>query len=122
MTDQRHEDVLVEHKDIGEGAMANEYGTADRPAMNWPQLKSGPLVVGGILIGIGAVATIAGMAVAGKHLVDATRAWANELETPPDQLARLRWEQAKAAALAGADAYRKHPNARARLVRAGYSS
>ncbi len=122
MTDQRHEGVLVEHTDIGESAMANEHRTAGQPAMSWPQLKSGPLVVGGILIGIGAMATIAGMAVAGKHLVDATRAWANELETPPDQLARLRWEQAKAAAFAGADAWRKHPNARARLVRGGYSA
>lgn len=102
--------------------MANEHKAAGRPVMNWPQLKSGPLVVGGILIGVGAMATIAGMAVAGKHLVDATRAWSKELETPPNQLARLRWEQAKAAALAGADAYRKHPNAQARLVRAGHSS
>jgi hypothetical protein len=121
MTDQRHEDVLVEHMDIGEDAMANKYETARGPAMNWPQVRSGPLIVGGILIGIGAMATIAGMAVAGKHLVDATREWANDLETPPDQLARLRWEQAKAAAFAGADAWRKHPNAQARLVRSGSS-
>ncbi len=97
--------------------MANEYGTARGSAANWPQVRSGPLVVGGILIGIGAMASIAGMVVAGKHLVDATRAWANELETPPDQLARLRWEQAKAAAFAGAEAWRKHPNAQAHLVR-----
>ncbi len=76
-------------------------------------------MLGGALIGIGAATTIAGMVVSGKHLVEATRAWARELETPPDQLARLRWEQAKAAASAGAVAWREHPNAKVRMVRSG---
>ena len=84
---------------------------------NWPQVRSGPLVVGGILIGIGAVAALAGMAVAGTHLVAATRAWVNELETPPSELARLKWEQAKTAAVSGAATWRDHPNAKVGLVR-----
>jgi hypothetical protein len=79
-------------------------------------------VVGGILIGLGAVAALAGAAVAGKHLVEATRAWVKELDTPPDQLARLRWEQAKAAAAAGTAAWREHPNAEIHLVRGGSSA
>jgi hypothetical protein len=41
---------------------------------------------------------LAGAAVAGTQVVAATRAWVEELETPPDQLARLKWDQAKAAA------------------------
>ncbi len=82
-------------------------------------MSLGPIVVGGILIGVGAAATIAGVVVAGRHLVEATRSWARELETPPDQLARLRWEQAKAAASAGAAAWRDHPNAKVRMVRSG---
>ena len=88
-----------------------------RPDGNWPQVRSGPLVVGGILIGIGAVVAMAGLAVAGTHLVAATRAWMNELETPPSQLAKLKWEQARAAAVSGAGAWRDHPNAKVGLAR-----
>jgi hypothetical protein len=97
--------------------MTSNDETARRATADWPQVRSGPLVVGGILIGIGAVAAMAGAAVAGMHIVAATRAWVKELETPPDQLARLRWEQAKAAAAAGAATWRGHPNAGIRLVR-----
>jgi hypothetical protein len=78
-------------------------------------------MAGGILIGIGAVVAMAGAAVAGTHVVAATRAWMRELETPPDQLARLRWEQAKSAVAAGATTWREHPNAKARLVRASHA-
>jgi hypothetical protein len=102
--------------------MAHHEGTPE-PARNptdrlgWPQVRSGPLVVGGILTGIGAVVAMAGVAVAGTHVVAATLAWVKELETPPGQLARLRWEQAKTAAAAGAATWRGHPNAQVRLVR-----
>jgi hypothetical protein len=44
-----------------------------------------------------------------------------ELETPPAQLAMMKWEQARAAAAAGAAAgtssWRTHPNAKVRLAR-----
>lgn len=88
-----------------------------QPAGNWPQVESGPLIVGGALICAGALVAIAGMAVAGTHVVAATRAWIRELETSPGQLAKLRWEQAKSAAAAGADSWRSHPNAQTRLSR-----
>jgi hypothetical protein len=97
--------------------MANDDKTASLTPANWPQVRSGPLMVGGILIGIGSVIGLVGLAVAGSHVVAATRAWLNELETPPDQLARLRWEQAKTAVAAGASSWQNHPNAKARLVR-----
>ncbi|MGH3153296.1 MAG: hypothetical protein ACRDOB_21545 [Streptosporangiaceae bacterium] len=97
--------------------MANELDT--QSAGSWPQVNSGPLITGGILIGIGAVVALAGLAVAGTHLVTATRAWIKELETPPSELARLKWEQAKTAASSGAGSWREHPNAKVRLVRRG---
>ena len=84
---------------------------------NWPQVRSGPLVVGGILIGIGAV-----VAVAGTHVAAATRAWIRELETPPGELARLKWEQAKTAASSGAATWRDHPNAKIGLARRAASA
>jgi hypothetical protein len=98
-------------------AMAYDDTAAGVPAPNWPQVRSGPLMVGGILIGIGAVIALAGMAVAGTHVAAATREWIKDLETPPDQLARLKWEQAKSAVAAGATTWQKHPNAHARLAR-----
>lgn len=101
--------------------MANNDRTAGGPTANWPQVRSGPLMAGGILIGIGAVVAMAGAAVAGTHVVAATRAWMRELETPPDQLARLRWEQAKSAVAAGTTTWREHPNAKVRLVRASHA-
>ncbi len=97
--------------------MANDNGTDSQPTGAWPQVRSGPLLVGGILIGVGAVVAMAGVAVAGAHLVAATRTWISELETPPSELARLKWEQAKTAALSGAATWRDHPNAKVGLVR-----
>jgi hypothetical protein len=85
----------------------------------WPQLESGPLLTGGILVGIGAVVALAGLTVVGSHVVVATRAWIKELETPPSEIARLKWEQAKTAAVSGANTWRQHPNAKVRLVRRG---
>jgi hypothetical protein len=93
--------------------------TNNQPAGAWPQLESGPLLAGGILVGIGAVVALAGLTVAGSHVVAATRAWIKELETPPSQIARLKWEQAKTAAVSGANTWREHPNAKVRLVRRG---
>jgi hypothetical protein len=90
---------------------------SNQQAGAWPQLESGPLVTGGVLIGIGAVVALAGLAVAGSHVVAATRVWIKELETPPSEIARLKWEQAKTAASSGASTWRDHPNAQVRLVR-----
>jgi hypothetical protein len=78
-------------------------------------------MVAGILVGIGAIVALAGLAVAGTHVAMATRAWIKDLETPPDQLAKLRWEQAKTAMSAGASSWRQHPNAQVHLARRGSS-
>ena len=83
----------------------------------WPQLSSGPLITGGVLIGVGALVALVGLAVAGSHVVAATRRWADELETPPGQIAKLKWEQAKSAAASGANTWRTHPHNKVRLVR-----
>jgi hypothetical protein len=97
--------------------MANEDETVGGLVADWPELQSGPLIAGGILIGVGALVALAGTAVAGAHVAAAIRAWIKDLETPPGQLATLKWEQAKTAAAAGAASWRKHPNAQVRLVR-----
>jgi hypothetical protein len=101
--------------------MANA-ATNSRSAGNWPQLESGPLITGGVLIGIGAVVAIVGVAIAGSHAVSATRTWINDLEIPPGELAKLKWEQAKHAAASGATTWREHSNSKARLVRRSVES
>src|ERR1700720_4076166 len=91
--------------------------TDSQPNGAWPQVRPGPLRAGGSLAAVGAVVAFAGLAVAGSHVFAATRAWVKELETPPSELARLKWEQAKTAAASGAATWRDHPNAKVGLVR-----
>ena len=86
----------------------------------WPQLESGPLLVGGILVGIGAVVALAGLTVAGSHVVVATRRWVKELETPPERDC----EAQVGAGQDGGGLGREHVggstrNAKVRLVRRG---
>ena len=88
----------------------------NQPAGPWPQMRSGPLIVGGALVGAGAAVALVGLAIAGSHVAAATRQWLRELETPPSQLARLKWEQAKTAAAAGANSWQTHPNAKIRIL------
>ena len=85
-------------------------------------MQSGPLIVGGSLVGIGFVLAAVGLAAAGAHVVSVTRQWVKELDVPPSQFAQLKWEQAKTAAAAGASTWREHPNAKVRLTRRPGSS
>jgi hypothetical protein len=102
----------------GKDVMVNA-ASDSQSAGTWPELSSGPLITGGVLIGIGAVVAAVGLAVAGTHVAVATRAWIKELETPPSELAKLKWEQAKSAAVSGASTWREHPNAKVGLARRG---
>jgi hypothetical protein len=78
-------------------------------ANSWPQLKARPLISGAVLIGIGAMTALAGLILGGAHLVAATRQWVRDMEVPPGDVARAKWAQAKAAAAAGASAWRSVP-------------
>ena len=72
---------------------------------NLPQIRSGPLIVGGILAGTGAMLMIAGMAIGSAHLFSATRQWVSEMDVPPSERLRQQWARAKAAAAAGGSAW-----------------
>lgn len=76
------------------------------------QLDTKLLRVGVILGGVGGVLAFVGMTVGGLALVGAARQWARQLDRPPRELARLKWQQALAASTAGADAWRQGPPAR----------
>ena len=72
---------------------------------NLPQVRSGPLIVGGILAGTGAMLMLAGVAIGSAHLFAATRLWIAEMEVPPSERMRQQWARAKAAAAAGSSAW-----------------
>jgi len=69
-------------------------------------LNTGPLLVGAVMIGIGSLLGLAGLAIAGAALTAATRRYVNRMEVPPGQLARQQLAKARAAASAGASAWR----------------
>jgi hypothetical protein len=70
------------------------------------QVRKGPLITGATLGAVGGAFILAGLVVGGAHLLMATRQWIQEMETPPSELARVKWAQAKTAALAGASAWK----------------
>ena len=73
------------------------------------QLNRNLLVGGGVLVALGGLLGFTGMALVSSALISATRQWMDHLEQPPSEMARRRWEQAKAAAAAGAAAWRDKP-------------
>jgi hypothetical protein len=73
------------------------------------QINRSLLVGGGVLVGIGGLLGFTGMMLVGSALLSATRQWVNQLERPPSELARRKWQQARAAAAAGAGAWRNGP-------------
>jgi hypothetical protein len=64
------------------------------------------LVGGGVLVGVGGLLGFTGMVLVGSALLSATRQWLNQLEQPPSEMAGRKWQQTKAAASAGAQAWR----------------
>jgi hypothetical protein len=76
----------------------------DRQTGGEIQLNRSLLIGGGVLVALGGLLGFAGMALASSALISASRQWVGQLETPPSEIARRRWEQAKAAAAAGASA------------------
>jgi hypothetical protein len=85
---------------------------ADQGSRGDIQLNRNLLVGGGVLVALGGLLGFTGMALVSSALISATRQWIDHLERPPSEMARRRWEQAKAAASAGAAAWRdKPPNA-----------
>jgi hypothetical protein len=70
------------------------------------RMNTRPLLVGGVLMGLGGLIGLAGVAVASTALAAATRDWANRQEVPPTEMARHHWNRAKAGVAAGTTAWR----------------
>jgi hypothetical protein len=76
------------------------------------QLNRRPLAVGGVLIGIGGLLGFTGMLLVNSAIISAARQRVNQLEQPPREIAKLKWQQARAATTAGANAWRNGPPAK----------
>ena len=75
------------------------------------QLSRRRIAGGGVLIGIGGLLGFTGMLLVGSAIVSAARQRVNQLEQPPSELAKRKWQQARAATTAGASAWRNSPAA-----------
>ncbi len=69
------------------------------------EMNTRPLMIGAVLVGAGALIGAAGLVLGGTVIVAATRRWVDQLDTPPAELARQKWAQARAATTAGASAW-----------------
>ena len=76
------------------------------------QLSRRRIAGGGVLIGIGGLLGFTGMLLVGSAIVSAARQRVNQLEQPPSELAKRTWQQARAATIAGAQAWRNSPAAK----------
>ena len=75
-----------------------------------PSLQDLPrelLAVAAVLIGVGSALGLAGLAMGAAALATAGRRWYNRADLSPGELARLKWEQAKAVAGASSGAWRE---------------
>ena len=86
-------------------------GGSNRPQFH---LDRRLLVRGGVLLGVGGLAWLAGATMTVAAVASATRRWVNEFDVPPSEIARRRWVQAKSSAAAGAQAWRGNTEGQAR--------
>jgi hypothetical protein len=68
------------------------------------------LLAGGVLAGIGGLLGCVGALLVSSALVSASRRWVRQLDPPPSTMAKVKWQQARAATTAGARAWRDGPS------------
>jgi len=70
------------------------------------QINRSMITTGALLTGLGAVVGLAGTVIVCAAVASAGREWVQKMETPPSELAHRALHQAKAASVAGLDAWR----------------
>jgi hypothetical protein len=69
------------------------------------QVNSTQVMVGAVLLGAGCLIGMAGLIVGGHAMMSSTSRWFRELEVPPGEVVKHKWDQTKAATMAGAEAW-----------------
>jgi hypothetical protein len=82
------------------------------------KVNSTQAVVGAVLVGAGCLMGMAGAIVGGHAILSATRRWFRELEVPPTEVVKHKWNQTKAASTAGAQAWHGSNGMKAHSARA----
>ncbi len=71
------------------------------------QPNRGLLITGVVLVGVGGALGAAGVLLGTTAIVSAGRQWVRQLDRPPAEIAKLRWQQLKSAGVAGAKAWQE---------------
>lgn len=79
---------------------------ATNQRFNGFNVNRGTLITGSVITGIGAVLSLTGAAIVATALASAGRAWMQQMETSPGERAARAVQQARAASLAGLEAWR----------------
>lgn len=72
------------------------------------QVDRSAVITGAALIGVGGLIAVVGMIVSGTAIASACRKWLRDLEVPPSEVVKHKWDQTKAATAAGTAAWQHH--------------
>jgi hypothetical protein len=90
------------HRDQDEGDIVTDQET--RAGI---QLDRRLLLTGGVLAGVGGVLASTGIVMLSAAFASALRRWVQQLDQPPSQIARHKWQQARTATTAGVQAWQR---------------
>jgi hypothetical protein len=68
--------------------------------------EQGPFLIASVLVGVGALLAFLGVVIGGLHSVNQGIRWAQSTDQSPDDVAKTKWSQLKAASNAGANAWK----------------
>jgi hypothetical protein len=68
------------------------------------------LISGAVLVGIGGAMAATGVLLGSTAVASAMRQWVRQLDQPPSEMAKQKWNQARAATMAGAKAWQGGTN------------
>ncbi len=76
-----------------------------RGANGGVQLNKKLLISGAALVGVGGFLGAVGLLLGSSAVASAMRQWMKQLDQPPTEMAKQKWQQARAATAAGAKAW-----------------
>jgi hypothetical protein len=68
------------------------------------------VISGAVLVGIGGSLAATGVLLGSTAIASAMRQWVRQLDQPPTEIAKQKWNQARAATLAGTKAWQSGTN------------
>jgi hypothetical protein len=72
------------------------------------QMNKSSVITGAALIGAGGLIALIGVIISGTAAASACRKWLRDLEVPPSEVVKQKWDQTKAATAAGTAAWQQH--------------